>query len=58
MRVAVTGGTGFVGAYTVQAFLAAGHEVTVLVRDPDRIDETLGTLGVDAPRTSPSSRAT
>ena len=48
MRVAVTGGTGFVGAYTVQALLAAGHEVTVLVRDPDRIGETLGTLGVTA----------
>jgi dihydroflavonol-4-reductase len=46
VRVAVTGGTGFVGAHTVAALLAAGHEVTLLVRDPARIDETLAPLGV------------
>ena len=48
VRVAVTGGTGFVGAYTVRSILAAGHEVTLLVRDPRRIDETLAPLGVTA----------
>jgi nucleoside-diphosphate-sugar epimerase len=48
VRVAVTGGTGFVGAYTVQHILAAGHEVTLLVRDPRRIDQTLAPLGVTA----------
>jgi len=46
MRVAITGGTGFVGAHTVRAVLAAGHDVRLLARDPARIAETLGALGV------------
>jgi nucleoside-diphosphate-sugar epimerase len=48
MRVAITGGTGFVGAHTVRAVLDAGHDVRLLVRDPARISETLGPLGVGA----------
>lgn len=32
MRVALIGGTGFVGRYLVDALLAAGHEVSLLVR--------------------------
>ena len=32
MRVAIFGGTGFVGGYLVEALLEAGHEPTVLVR--------------------------
>lgn len=31
MRIAVTGGTGYVGAHTARALLAAGHEVTLLI---------------------------
>lgn len=31
MRVAVTGGTGYLGAHTVSALLRAGHHVTLLV---------------------------
>lgn len=46
MRVLVTGGTGFVGAHTVQALVAAGHSVQLLVRDPARIEPALGPLGV------------
>ena len=34
MRVLVTGGTGFVGTYLVNAFLRRGHAVGVLARDP------------------------
>jgi nucleoside-diphosphate-sugar epimerase len=36
MRVMVTGGTGFVGSHTVRGFVAAGHEVRLLVRDRDK----------------------
>jgi len=32
MRVAIAGGTGFVGSYLVEALLGAGHEVSLLVR--------------------------
>ncbi len=37
MKVLVTGGTGFTGSHTVRALVAAGHEVRVLVRDPDKV---------------------
>ncbi len=33
MRVAIIGGTGFVGGYLTDALLAAGHEPSLLVRD-------------------------
>ncbi|MDA0352256.1 MAG: NAD-dependent epimerase/dehydratase family protein [Chloroflexi bacterium] len=48
MKVAVTGGTGFVGSHTVEALLNAGHEVRLLVRDPARIGPAFEPLGVDA----------
>ncbi len=32
MRVAIIGGTGFVGGYLIDQFLDAGHSVSVLVR--------------------------
>jgi len=34
MRLAVTGGTGFVGSHLIEAALAAGHEVNALTRRP------------------------
>jgi NADH dehydrogenase len=36
MNAVVAGGTGFVGRYIVRALLAAGHDVTVLGRNPAR----------------------
>ncbi len=37
MKVLVTGGTGFTGSHTVQAFVDAGHEVRLLVRDREKV---------------------
>jgi nucleoside-diphosphate-sugar epimerase len=47
MKVLVTGGTGYVGAYTVRALLAAGHTPRLLVRNPARLATTVGAIGVD-----------
>jgi NADH dehydrogenase len=33
MRIAIIGGTGFVGSYLTDAFLAAGHNMSLLVRE-------------------------
>jgi nucleoside-diphosphate-sugar epimerase len=46
MRVLVTGGTGFVGAYSTKAIVDAGYDVRLLVRDPARIDSNVKPLGV------------
>jgi nucleoside-diphosphate-sugar epimerase len=35
-RVLITGGTGFVGSFTAEAYLAAGWNVRALIRDPLR----------------------
>ncbi len=37
MKVFMTGGTGNIGQYVLQAFLQAGHSVVLLTRTPDRI---------------------
>ena len=36
MRIAITGGTGFVGGHLAEALAAAGHEAVVLARGVDR----------------------
>ncbi len=46
MRVLVTGGGGFVGSYTVPALRAAGHEVRLLVRSPERALGVLARRGI------------
>ncbi len=45
MRLAITGGTGFVGSHVIEAALAAGHEVRALTRREQPPRER---LGVDA----------
>jgi nucleoside-diphosphate-sugar epimerase len=37
MRIAVTGATGFIGSHLAENLTAAGHEVTVLARSPERL---------------------
>ena len=48
MRLAVTGGTGFVGSHLIDAALAAGHEITALTRhdqaERDGVDWVHGDL--------------
>ncbi|OBG18429.1 oxidoreductase [Mycolicibacterium celeriflavum] len=47
MRVLLTGGTGFVGAWTAKAVADAGHQVRFLVRDPARLVTSAAQIGVD-----------
>ena len=42
MRVMVTGGTGFIGYHTVMALLDAGLEVSLLVRNIDKMERIYG----------------
>ncbi len=48
MKIAVTGGTGFVGSHATARLLQAGHEVRLLVRDAARAGN-LAPLGVTPP---------
>lgn len=47
MLVAVTGGTGYLGAHTVRALIQAGHEVKLLAAptDPTAVLDRLRALG-------------
>jgi len=47
VRVLITGGTGFVGAWTAKAVADAGHSVRFLVRKPARLATSVARLGVD-----------
>ena len=48
MRVALTGGTGYVGSFTAKALVDAGHTPVALVRSADKLASKLTSLGVDA----------
>ncbi|MCX4489256.1 NAD(P)H-binding protein [Streptomyces anulatus] len=48
MRITVFGATGGVGREIVGQALAAGHEVAVVVRDPDRLPERLDRAALHA----------
>lgn len=38
MRIFLTGGTGYIGSAVLDALLRGGHEVTALVRDPEKAE--------------------
>ena len=42
MRVMITGATGFIGFHTAIALLDAGHEVSLLVRSPEKMRKLFG----------------
>jgi dihydroflavonol-4-reductase len=47
MKVMITGGTGFVGAWTAKAVQDAGHQVRFLVRKPERLETSAVQIGCD-----------
>lgn len=47
MKVLITGGTGFVGAWTAKSIQSDGHQVRFLVRNPDRLSTSAEQIGVD-----------
>jgi dihydroflavonol-4-reductase len=49
MRLFVTGGTGFVGSHTVEALVRAGHDVRLLVRDPEKAQRVFAVRGLKVP---------
>ena len=61
MKIAITGGTGFVGRHLARALAAAGHDVVLVARGGDRRDETIRTsprvtfFGVDLSDPGPLS---
>jgi len=58
--VLVTGGTGFVGSHAVARFVAAGHQVRVLARDPSKVAAVLAPHGLspEGVRTASSESTT
>lgn len=54
MHLLITGGTGFIGQALCPALLQAGHQVSVLTRDPQRATRSLP--GITAVRTLTESR--
>lgn len=42
MRIMITGATGFIGYHTALALMEAGHEVSLLVRNPDKMRRLFG----------------
>lgn len=46
MKVALTGGTGFIGAHTLVELRRRGHDVRLLVRNPDKAARTLEMFGL------------
>jgi nucleoside-diphosphate-sugar epimerase len=50
VRVALTGGTGYVGGFTAKALVDAGHSPVALVRSADRLAAKLAALGTDPSR--------
>lgn len=55
MRIAITGGTGFVGSHLIEQALAAGHQVRALTRRPQ--PPQLGLTWIDGALDQPQSLA-
>jgi nucleoside-diphosphate-sugar epimerase len=47
VRVLVTGGTGFIGSHAAAAFAAAGHDVHLLARTPEKARRLMAERGIE-----------
>jgi uncharacterized protein YbjT (DUF2867 family) len=56
VRIALAGGTGFVGRHVGRALLDAGHEVTVLGRNPEKVGTIEALRGAGAARADVTDR--
>jgi putative NADH-flavin reductase len=54
MKLVIVAATGGVGRELTRQALAAGHEVTVVVRSPEKISEPVRTVGADLSRPDPA----
>lgn len=50
MKIVAAGGTGFLGRHVCKALIEAGHDVTVLGRNPDRVSSIPELSGANATR--------
>jgi UDP-glucose 4-epimerase len=57
VRVALTGGTGFIGSYVVEQLRADGHDVVVLARDPEKVSGFVNRPGIRFVRGSITDRS-
>ena len=59
MRIFLTGGTGYIGSAVLDALLRGGHQVTALVRDPEKAERAAlrGVKGVVGELTVPRTYA-
>ena len=44
MRIAITGGTGFVGRHLANTLVSSGHEVVLVARGLDNRGDSVGAL--------------
>ena len=60
MRIFLTGATGYIGSAVLDALLRAGHDVTALVRDPEKAERMTmrGVQPVIGELSKPASYAT
>src|SRR5581483_3198996 len=65
MQIFLTGATGYIGSSVLETFLRAGHDVTALVRDPEKaeliarrgVNAVIGDLGKPAAYAAAAERA-
>ncbi|HPM35746.1 MAG TPA: GDP-mannose 4,6-dehydratase, partial [Spirochaetota bacterium] len=47
MKVALTGGTGFIGSYIAMELVSSGHEVKILARNADKVPFLHSVKGIE-----------